>query len=201
MNKNNIHPINDRLISKTEKEKLLGHRGAVFWLYGLSGSGKSTLVVDMEKRLSKQNTHSVVLDGDNIRTGLNSDLGFSDADRKENIRRVSEVARLFALNGVIVLVSLITPFRELRSLAKSIIGENSFHEIFIKASFATCKSRDVKGLYAKATSGKVDQFTGQESKFEEPSNDCFVIDSEKETLQESGDKLFQYILQSISLTK
>ena len=199
MKNSDIHPISDRLIPRDQKELLLGHRGMVFWLYGLSGSGKSTLAVEMEKRLHQQGIHSVVLDGDNLRSGLNSDLGFSDEDRRENIRRVSEVAKLFAENGIIVLVSLITPLREFRKNAKSIIGELDFHEVFIKASFNTCKERDVKGLYAKAEEGMVASFTGQGSEFEEPDTDCLIIDSEKESPEQSADRLLDFIKQAISI--
>jgi len=194
-----IHPISDRLIPRDQKELLLGHRCMVFWLYGLSGSGKSTLAVEMEKRLHQQGIHSVVLDGDNLRSGLNSDLGFSDEDRCENIRRVSEVAKLFAESGIIALVSLITPLREFRKNAKSIIGELDFHEVFIKASFNTCKERDVKGLYAKAEEGMVASFTGQGSEFEEPDTDCLIIDSEKESPEQSADRLLDFIKQAISI--
>jgi len=194
-----IHPISDRLIPRDQKELLLGHRGMVFWLYGLSGSGKSTLAVEMEKRLHQQGIHSVVLDGDNLRSGLNSDLGFSDEDRCENIRRVSEMAKLFAESGIIALVSLITPLREFRKNAKSIIGELDFHEVFIKASFNTCKERDVKGLYAKAEEGMVASFTGQGSEFEEPDTDCLIIDSEKESPEQSADRLLDFIKQAISI--
>jgi len=194
-----IHPISDRLIPRDQKELLLGHRCMVFWLYGLSGSGKSTLAVEMEKRLHQQGIHSVVLDGDNLRSGLNSDLGFSDEDRCENIRRVSEVAKLFAESGIIALVSLITPLREFRKNAKSIIGELDFHEVFIKASFNTCKERDVKGLYAKAEEGMVASFTGQGSEFEEPDTDCLIIDSEKESPEQSADRLLDFIKQAITI--
>ncbi|NDG99595.1 MAG: adenylyl-sulfate kinase [Opitutae bacterium] len=200
MNESDIHPITDRLISRGLKEKLLGQKGVVFWLYGLSGSGKSTLAIEMENRLHQENIHSVVLDGDNLRSGLNSDLGFSNQDRAENIRRVSEIAKLFSTNGIITLVSLISPLREFRDKAKSIIGEDHFHEIFIKASYSTCKERDVKGLYAKAEKGMVQSFTGQDSEFEEPETDCLMIDSENENLQQSADLLYKYIRQAISLT-
>ena len=199
MNKSDIHPIDDRLIPQGQKEKLLGHKGAVFWLYGLSGSGKSTLAIEMEHRLHQQSIHSVVLDGDNLRSGLNSDLGFSNQDRGENIRRVSEIAKLFSANGIITLVSLISPLREFRKKAKSIIGENHFHEVFIKASYATCQKRDVKGLYAKAEKGLVQSFTGQGSEFEEPETDCLIIDSENENPQQSADLLYNYISEAISL--
>jgi len=194
-----IHPISDRLIPRDQKELLLGHRCMVFWLYGLSGSGKSTLAVEMEKRLHQQGIHSVVLDGDNLRSGLNSDLGFSAEDRCENIRRVSEMAKLFAESGIIALVSLITPLREFRKNAKSIIGELDFHEVFIKASFNTCKERDVKGLYAKAEEGMVASFTGQGSEFEEPDTDCLIIDSEKESPEQSADRLLDFIKQAITI--
>ena len=199
MKNSDIHPISDRLIPRDQKELLLGHRCMVFWLYGLSGSGKSTLAVEMEKRLHQQGIHSVVLDGDNLRSGLNSDLGFSDEDRCENIRRVSEMAKLFAESGIIALVSLITPLREFRKNAKSIIGELDFHEVFIKASFNTCKERDVKGLYAKAEEGMVASFTGQGSEFEEPDTDCLIIDSEKESPEQSADRLLDFIKQAITI--
>ena len=200
MNESDIHPITDRLISRGLKEKLLGQKGVVFWLYGLSGSGKSTLAIEMENRLHQENIHSVVLDGDNLRSGLNSDLGFSNQDRAENIRRVSEIAKLFSTNGIITLVSLISPLREFRNKAKSIIGEDHFHEIFINASYSTCKERDVKGLYAKAEKGMVQSFTGQDSEFEEPETDYLMIDSENENQQQSADLLYKYIRQAISLT-
>ena len=200
MNESDIHPITDRLISRGLKEKLLGQKGVVFWLYGLSGSGKSTLAIEMENRLHQENIHSVVLDGDNLRSGLNSDLGFSNQDRAENIRRVSEIAKLFSTNGIITLVSLISPLREFRNKAKSIIGEDHFHEIFINASYSTCKERDVKGLYAKAEKGMVQSFTGQDSEFEEPETDYLMIESENENLEQSADLLYKYIRQAISLT-
>ena len=199
MKNKNIHPISDRLIAQTEKEKLLGSKGMVFWLYGLSGSGKSTMVVEMERRLHKKNIHSVVLDGDNLRSGLNQDLSFSEKDRRENIRRVSEVAKIFSENGIIVFVSLITPLREFRQSARTIIGDDYFQEVFVKASFNTCQERDVKGLYAKASDGLVPSFTGQGSDFEEPVDQQFIIDSEKEREDVSSEKLFQFVLDSISL--
>ena len=199
MKNKNIHPISDRLIAQTEKEKLLGSKGMVFWLYGLSGSGKSTMVVEMERRLHKKNIHSVVLDGDNLRSGLNQDLSFSEKDRRENIRRVSEVAKIFSENGIIVFVSLITPLREFRQSARTIIGDDYFQEVFVKASFNTCQERDVKGLYAKASDGLVPSFTGQGSDFEEPVDQQFIIDSEKESEDISSEKLFQFVLDLISL--
>ena len=152
MNKSDIHPIDDRLIPQGLKEKLLGHKGAVFWLYGLSGSGKSTLAIEMEHRLHQQSIHSVVLDGDNLRSGLNSDLGFSNQDRGENIRRVSEIAKLFSANGIITLVSLISPLREFRkkqnpSLVKTIFMKSSSRHLTQPAK------KSVKGLYARLKKG------------------------------------------------
>ena len=195
----NLHPTTDRLVPKELKEQSLGHTGGVFWLYGLSGSGKSTLAIEMEKRLHHKKLISVVLDGDNLRSGLNSDLGFSDEDRKENIRRISEVAKLFSDNGMITLVSLISPKREFRENAKNIIGAARFHEIYIKASFAKCQERDVKGLYAKAADGRVTSFTGLGSNFEEPAIECLTIDTEHESLEDSANRLFSYIKDSVRL--
>lgn len=196
---NDIHPITERLIPTAEKNQLLGQQGRVFWFYGLSGSGKSTLALEMEKRLHMDGKMSVLLDGDNLRSGLNNDLGFSDVDREENIRRVSEVARLLCSNGLIVLVSLITPLKKFRANARSIVGANNFTEIFVRASFSTCKKRDVKGLYAKAIEGKVSSFTGKTSDFEEPDHADLIIDSEKESEKESAEKVYQFLHQAITL--
>ncbi len=188
-----IHPIQERLLQQTEKESFLGNRGAVFWLYGLSGSGKSTLAIEMEKRLHKQGALSIVLDGDNLRTGLNKDLTFSEDHRRENVRRVSEVAKLLCENGLIVLVSLITPLKEFRESARSIIGSRNFNEIYIKASFETCQQRDVKGLYAKANQGLINTFTGKGSSFEEPEDADLIIESECNPMENSAEELFQFI--------
>ena len=196
---NDIYPITDRLIPSSEKIQLLRHKGMVFWFYGLSGSGKSTLAVEMEKKLHTDGKISVLLDGDNLRSGLNKDLGFSDTDREENIRRVSEVASILCSNGLIVLVSLITPLKKFRANARSIIGANHFKEIFVKASFTTCKKRDVKGLYAKAIEGKVKSFTGKTSDFEEPDQADLIINSENESKIESVEKVYKFLHQAITL--
>lgn len=164
----NIHPIFDRVLPRADKEARLGQRGQVIWLYGLSGSGKSTLAIALERRLHAEGFATQLLDGDNIRTGLNRGLGFSDADRAENIRRIAEVAKLHAYAGLVTLCSFITPLRSLRTLAREIVGEADLLEIYVKASFETCARRDPKGLYAKATAGGVGQFTGKDSSFEEP---------------------------------
>ncbi len=191
-----IHPEFHRMLAREAKETLLGHRGRVLWLYGLSGSGKSTLAHALERRLHSEGILTRLLDGDNIRTGLNRGLGFSDDDRRENIRRISEVAKLFAETGVVTLASFITPRRELRAMARDIVGAQDFLEIFVKASFAACAARDVKGLYAKAAAGGVHQFTGKDSLFEAPDadvEDVVVIDTEHATLEESTDALYQIV--------
>lgn len=171
----NIHPIFDRVLPRAEKESRLGQRGQVIWLYGLSGSGKSTLAIALERRLHAEGFATQLLDGDNIRTGLNRGLGFSDADRAENIRRIAEVAKLHAHAGLVTLCSFITPLRALRTLARDIIGPADLLEVYVKASFATCAQRDPKGLYAKAAAGGVGQFTGKDSAFEEPHAPALVV--------------------------
>ena len=168
MSAENIHPIFHRSLDRSSKETLLGQKGIVIWLYGLSGAGKSTLAVALEKRLHTDGIMTQLLDGDNIRTGLNRNLGFTDADRKENIRRIAEVAKLFANAGIVTIASFITPKKELRTLAREVVREPDFREVFVTCSFETCEQRDVKGLYAKAKSGKVKHFTGKDSSFETP---------------------------------
>lgn len=177
----NLHPIFDRVLGRTEKESKLKQRGRVIWLYGLSGSGKSTLAIALERRLHAEGVTTHLLDGDNVRIGLNRDLGFTDADRSENIRRIAEVAKLFVQAGVVVIASFITPQRAHRQLARSIIGAEDFIEVYVAASFETCARRDPKGLYAKAKAGGVQQFTGKDSSFEPPSaedREALVIDTE-----------------------
>jgi adenylylsulfate kinase len=162
----NIHPIFGQLLGRESKETLLKQRGTVVWLYGLSGSGKSTLANALERRLHDEGIFTQLLDGDNLRSGLNSDLGFSDKDRRENIRRVAEVAKLFASASVVTIAAFICPRAELRVLARDIIGAKDFFEVYLECSFETCEARDVKGLYAKAKAGGVEQFTGRDSAFE-----------------------------------
>ena len=176
----NLYPTHDKVVSRAAKETLLGQRGQVLWFYGLSGSGKSTIAQALDAQLHAAGRLTKVLDGDNIRGGLNGNLGFSDDDRAENIRRVAEVAKLFAEAGVIVLASFITPTTELRQQAEKIIGPDDLTLIYTKASFATCQQRDPKGLYAKVAQGEVKQFTGKDSGFEEPGTDTsdVIIDTE-----------------------
>lgn len=173
----NIHPQYHRFVSPEEKEALLKQQGRVLWMYGLSGAGKSTVAAALERKLHEQGRFVVILDGDNFRHGLNSDLGFSDDDRRENVRRISEVAKMFSSQGVIVLVSVITPKEALRQQAREIIGDR-FTEIFIRASYQICADRDPKGLYAKVAAGEIKQFTGKDSGFEEPRKPDLIIDTE-----------------------
>jgi adenylylsulfate kinase len=173
-----LYPVFDRMLPRAAKEELLGQSGAVIWMYGLSGSGKSTLANRLERELHAAGRLVKVLDGDNVRTGLNRNLGFSDEDRLENIRRVAEVAKLFADCGVVVIASFITPNNELRRLARGIIGDDDLLEVYVRASYETCAERDPKGLYAKVKAGEVKQFTGKDSGFEEPDRPDLVIDTE-----------------------
>ena len=173
----NIHPETRRFLDRAAKEQLLRQRGVVLWLYGLSGSGKSTIVNEVERALRGDGRMTVILDGDNLRTGLNNNLGFSDEDRTENVRRVAETAKLLASQGIIVLVSVITPLHRHRAAAREIIGPD-FHEIYVKADFETCAARDPKGLYVKAKEGKIGQFTGKDSGFEEPVGPALVLDTQ-----------------------
>ncbi len=189
----NIHPEFHRMLGRADKERLLGQRGRVFWLYGLSGSGKSTIANAFERRLHAGGVLTQVLDGDNIRTGLNANLGFSDEDRAENIRRIAEVAKLYLNSGLVTITSFICPRRSLRDLARSIVGGEDFEEIFVSASFSTCAQRDPKGLYAKAAAGDIPQFTGRDSAFEEPEEGgaAVVLDTETHDLDACVEQLHQ----------
>jgi adenylylsulfate kinase len=187
----NIHPETRRFLDRGAKEQLLKQRGVVLWLYGLSGSGKSTIANEVERVLHGDGRMTAILDGDNLRTGLNSNLGFSDEDRTENVRRVAETAKLVAGQGVIVFVSVITPLRRHRELARRIIGDD-FHEVYVKADFATCAGRDPKGLYAKAQEGRIDQFTGKDSGFEEPENPSLVLDTLSRSVEQCAADLLGY---------
>ena len=193
-----LYPVFDKMLPRSAKEALLGQSGAVIWMYGLSGSGKSTLANLLERRLHADGRLVKVLDGDNIRSGLNRDLGFSDEDRFENIRRVSEVAKLFAECGVITITSFITPNNELRRLARDVIGEADLLEVYVKASFETCRVRDPKGLYAKVATGAVKQFTGKDSAFEEPESPDLVIDTEVFNEEECLSRLLDAVSKKIT---
>jgi adenylylsulfate kinase len=193
-----LYPVFDKMLPRSAKETLLGQSGAVIWMYGLSGSGKSTLANLLERRLHADGRLVKVLDGDNIRSGLNRNLGFSDEDRLENIRRVSEVAKLFAECGVITITSFITPNNELRRLAREIVGDADLLEVYVKASFETCRVRDPKGLYAKVAAGEVKQFTGKDSAFEEPESPDLIIDTEAFSEEECLAQLLDAVINKTS---
>ena len=174
-------------VSKEEREKLLKQKGIVLWFTGLSGSGKSTIANEVAYKLHTMGHMTYVLDGDNIRHGLNKDLGFSPEDRNENIRRISEVAHLFADSGVIAITAFISPYRKFRNFCRALVGEGRFLEIYTKASLETCEKRDPKGLYKKAREGIIKDFTGINAPYEEPENPELVIDTDKYNIEESAD--------------
>lgn len=194
----NIHTEFHRFLGAAEKERLLGQRGVVAWLVGLSGSGKSTIANEVERLLHAEGRFTVILDGDNLRSGLNRNLGFSDEDRRENVRRVAEVAKLFMNQGVITLVSLITPREEFRKSAAEIIGP-AYHEIYVKAPFELCAERDPKGLYKKAAAGGVANFTGRDSGFEEPASPHLVLDTAVAPVEECAARLVAFLREKIAL--
>ena len=194
-----LYPTFDKMLPREAKEQMLDQRGLVIWMYGLSGSGKSTLAHLLERKLHDEGVFVKVLDGDNVRTGLNDNLGFSDEDREENIRRVAEVAKLFADAGVVTIAAFITPKNELRANARTIIGDHDLLEVYVKASFEACAERDVKGLYAKAKSGEVKMFTGKDSGFDEPDRPDLVIDTEALSENESLEKLYDAVSGRIRL--
>lgn len=175
----------DYKIQRSDYENRNGHKGKVFWLVGLSGSGKSTLANGIHNKLFEMGMHSVVLDGDNTRLGINKDLDFSDQDRIENIRRVAEIAKLFVQSGHIVITAFISPFEINRQQAKEIISEDDFIEVYAKSSISKCEERDVKGLYKKVRTGEISHFTGITSPFDEPKNADICVDTEKLSINES----------------
>ncbi len=164
-------------ISKVDRSKLNGHKAACLWFTGLSGSGKSTLAVELEAELYKMGIHTYILDGDNVRHGLNRGLTFSDEDREENIRRIGEVAKLFVDAGIIVLSAFISPFKKDREQVRSLLGKNEFIEVFVNANLETCEARDPKGLYKKARKGEIKEFTGISSPYEEPENPEIIVNN------------------------
>lgn len=194
MVQNNIHPIFDRILQRKDKEELLKQNAKVLWLTGLSGSGKSTIAQHVERILHQEGYVTMLLDGDNIRSGINKNLSFSDADRIENIRRIAEVSKLFLNCGIITMNSFVSPTNEIRKLAKEIIGEDDFVEIYVNAPLEVCEARDVKGLYKKARAGLIPDFTGITSPFEEPENPALEIRTDKMEIEKSVEMLLDFIL-------
>ena len=181
---NSIFPIFDKMLSRQDKEQLLGQRGIMIWMIGLSGSGKSTVAIGVERELHKRGILCRILDGDNIRAGINSNLGFSAEDRKENIRRIAEIGKLFVDTGIVTIACFVSPTLELRQMAREIIGPDDFREVYIATPLEECERRDVKGLYARARKGEVKDFTGISAPFEAPTNPDLSLDTSQMTLKD-----------------
>ncbi len=185
-----IFPVFDELIPRKEKERFLGQKARVIWMTGLSGSGKTTLAKALERKLIAAGFFSKLLDGDNVRSGINKGLSFSEEDREENIRRIAEVSRLFVEGGVICINSFVSPTKQIRSLVRSIIGSPDFVEVYINTPLEECERRDVKGLYKKARAGEIKEFTGISSPFEAPDYPHIEIKTEDRSIEECSDELF-----------
>lgn len=196
---NNIYPIFDRMLGREDKEALLKQRSVMVWFTGLSGSGKSTIAIALERELHKRGLLCRILDGDNIRSGINNNLGFSAEDRVENIRRIAEVSKLFIDTGVITIAAFISPNNELREMAFTIIGKDNFLEIYVNTPIEECERRDVKGLYAKARKGEIKDFTGVSAPFEAPEHPALSLDTSVLSLEESVNKLLELILPKVKV--
>ncbi|MEM9918915.1 MAG: adenylyl-sulfate kinase [Bacteroidota bacterium] len=197
----NIHPIFDRLLQRTDREKRLGQAAKALWLTGLSGSGKSTIAQELEKRLYNNGYFAQVLDGDNIRSGINNNLGFTIDDRRENIRRIAEIAKLYLNSGLVTINSFISPTIEIRDFARSIIGKDDFIEIYVNAPLELCEERDVKGLYKKARAGAIKGFTGIDSPYEAPVDPALEIKTDQLSVEQAVDKIYEFVQPLIQLQK
>lgn len=197
----NIYPIFDRMMSRDDKEQLLRQRGMMLWFTGLSGSGKSTVAIALERELHSRGLLCRILDGDNIRSGINNNLGFSAEDRVENIRRIAEVGRLFVDTGIITIAAFISPNNQLREMAAEIIGKDDFVEVFVSTPLEECEKRDVKCLYAKARRGEIKNFTGISAPFEAPEHPDITLDTSKLPVEESVKILLDYVLPKAVLKK
>ncbi len=192
-NANNIYPVFDRMLQRADKEALLHQKGVMLWFTGLSGSGKSTVAIALERELQQRGLLCRILDGDNIRSGINSNLGFSAEDRRENIRRIAEVGKLFVDTGIITIAAFISPTEEIRQMAQEIIGKDDFKEIYISTPLEECERRDVKGLYARARRGEVKNFTGISAPFEAPAHPALTLDTSRLPLEESVKRLLEFL--------
>lgn len=190
---NNIYPVFDKMMTRADKERLLGQRGVMIWFTGLSGSGKTTIAIALERELHHSGTLCRILDGDNIRSGINNNLGFSDADRMENIRRIAEIGKLFVDTGIVTIAAFISPTVQMRRMAARIIGEDNFKEVYVSTPIEECERRDVKGLYAKARRGEIGNFTGVSSPFEAPEHPAITLDTSRLSVEESVGRLMKLI--------
>lgn len=195
---NHIYPIFDHMLGRKDKEDLLHQHSVMIWFTGLSGSGKSTLAIALERELQNRGLLCRILDGDNIRSGINNNLGFTAEDRVENIRRIAEIGKLFVDTGVITIAAFISPNNELREMASNIIGKENFVEVYISTPIEECEKRDVKGLYAKARRGEIKNFTGISAPFEAPEDAALSIDTSKHSVKESVDMLLDLILPKVT---
>ncbi|MCH8317752.1 MAG: adenylyl-sulfate kinase [Bacteroidetes bacterium] len=195
----NIHPIFDHILDRDHKEYFLKQRSLVIWMVGLSGSGKSAIAHALEESLQKAGHLTQILDGDNLRTGINNNLGFTEEERLENIRRSAEVSKLFMNCGVITICSFISPTEQVRAVAKTIIGEDDFYEIYINCPLEVCEKRDVKGLYKKARSGDIKNFTGINAPFQPPVNPFLELRTDMDDLETCKNKLLDAILPLIKI--
>lgn len=199
MSKKDIHPIFERLLQREDRQKRLGQQSKVLWLTGLSGSGKSTIALTLERMLFENGFFAQVLDGDNIRSGINNNLSFSMEDRQENIRRIAEVSRLYLHSGIIAINCFISPTKAIRAFARDIIGAEDFLEIYINAPLDVCESRDVKGLYQKARRGELKEFTGIDSPYEAPEQPDLEIRTDQATIEEATEMLYRFLLPHIQI--
>lgn len=197
----NIHPTFHQLLQRSDKEELLQQKAICIWMTGLSGSGKSTIAQGLEKRLHAEGVLTAILDGDNVRTGINNNLGFSEADRTENIRRIAEINKLFLQNGMVTINSFVSPTKDIRDLAKQIIGDQDFYEVYVNASFDECAKRDVKGLYKKAIAGEIKNFTGLDAPFEAPENAELEINTAEQTIEQSIETIYNFFISKIKTEK
>lgn len=193
----NIHPVFGQILNRSDKEKLLNQKAKVIWMTGLSGSGKTTIAKNIEIQLNSRGYLTQVLDGDNVRTGINNNLGFSDEDRVENIRRISEVSKLFLNCGIICINAFISPTKKIRYMAKDIIGEGDFIEVYVNAPLEVCENRDLKGLYKKARAGKIKDFTGIDAPFDVPEKPDIEINTAELSIEDSIKKCLEVILPRI----
>ncbi len=193
----NIFPVFDKILSRADKEKLLNQKSLVIWMTGLSGSGKTTIAIALERMLNDEKFLTQVLDGDNIRSGINNNLGFSEEDRVENIRRISEVSKLFVNCGIITINCFVSPTEEIRKQAKEIIGKENLVEVFVNTPLEICEQRDVKGLYKKARKGEIKNFTGIDAPFEAPTNPDLEVKTADRSVEECAKEILEYILPKI----